>query len=76
MSRILPPDWFLAIWKYDHISPVYMELHLPHVYLIEYKVTIITYKTFNNVSPKGQTLGVGQLKIEEQSRSAKFQESD
>ncbi len=51
MSRTVPQTDF---WhKYDHISPVLKELHWsPFDLWIEYKVSLITYKAFNDAAPK------------------------
>ena len=38
--------------KYDHITPILMELHwLPVHYRIQYKILLLTYKALNNTAP-------------------------
>ena len=37
-------------WKYDHITPVFKELHWLPVYLrIQYKIILLTYKSLNGL---------------------------
>ncbi|KAF7691394.1 hypothetical protein HF521_011691, partial [Silurus meridionalis] len=38
--------------KYDHITPILSSLHwLPVTFCIEYKLLLVTYKTFNGLAP-------------------------
>ena len=39
--------------KYDHITPILMELHwLPVKFRVHFKVLLLTYKALNNMAPK------------------------